>query len=132
MLFALLYGVLATLFQQLPEFLLKRTSNPSPSAAVVSLIVSMVGSILISLWGAMGLIRDAWKALDGQKPAFSDMTRWDGDAAGRLFINQIVPIILGLIIGGICTALMVGLSQENGVVGLIPFIRQPWCPSTSW
>ena len=70
----------------------------------------------------MGLIRDAWKALDGQKPAFSDMTRWDGDAAGRLFINQIVPIILGLIIGGICTALMVGLSQENGVLGLIPFI----------
>ena len=51
MLFALLYGMLATLFQQLPEFLLKRTSNPSPSAAVVSLIVSMVGSILISLWG---------------------------------------------------------------------------------
>ena len=122
MLFALLYGVLATLFQQLPEFLLKRTSNPSPSAAVVSLIVSMVGSILISLWGAMGLIRDAWKALDGQKPAFSDMTHWDGDAAGRLFINQIVPIILGLIIGGICTALMVGLSQENGVLGLNPFI----------
>ena len=121
-LFALLYGVLAMLFQQLPEFLLNLASNPSASAAVISLIVSMVGSILISLWGSMGLIRGAWKALDGQKPAFSDMTRWDGDAAGRLFINQIVLFILGLIIGGVCIALMVGFSQANEVLGFIPFI----------
>ena len=121
-LFALLYGVLAMLFQQLPEFLLNLASNPSASAAVISLIVSMVGSILISLWGSMGLIRGAWKALDGEKPAFADMTRWDGDAAGRLFINQIVLIILGLIIGGVSIALMVALSPANEVLGFIPFI----------
>ena len=44
-LFALLYGVLAMLFQLLPEFLLDLTTNPSVSAAVISLIVSMVGSV---------------------------------------------------------------------------------------
>ena len=121
-LFALLYGVLAILFQLLPEFLLDITTNPSVSAAVISLIVSMVGSVLISLWGTMGLIRGAWKALDGEKLGFSTMTRWDGDAAGRLFINQIVLIILGLIISGISLALMVALSQANEVLGYIPFI----------
>ena len=121
-LFALLYGVLTTLFQNLPDFLLNLSSNPSISAAVISLIVSMVGSILISLWGTMGLIRGAWKALNGEKPGFSVMTRWDGDAAGRLFINQLVLIILVLIIFGISTALMVVLAQANEVLGYIPFI----------
>ena len=121
-LFALLYGVLTTLFQLLPEFLLDSTTNPSVSAAVISLIVSMVGSVLISLWGTMGLIRGAWKALDGEDLGFSTMTRWDGDAAGRLFINQIVLIILGLIISGVSLALMVALSQANEVLGFIPFI----------
>ena len=70
-LFALLYLLLATLFQQLPDFLLNLSSNPSAAAAVISLIVSMVGGILISLWGTMGLIRGAWKALDGEKPSLA-------------------------------------------------------------
>ncbi len=121
-LFALLYLLLATLFQQLPDFLLNLSSNPSAAAAVISLIVSMVGGILISLWGTMGLIRGAWKALDGEKPSLAEMTRWDGDAAGRLFINQIVLFILVLIIGGISMVLMVLLSQVNEVLGFIPFI----------
>ena len=77
----------------------------------------------------MGLIRGAWKALDGKDLGFSTMTRWDGDAAGRLFINQIVLIILGLMISGISLALMVALSQANEVLGFIPSSRQPWCSS---
>ena len=118
-LFALLFGILSIFFQTIANV----TSYVADgSGAIVGLIVGFVGSTIVSLWGVIGLIRGAWKALDGDKPSFSDLARWDGSAAGRLFINQVV---LGVIFGIIALIAMVvaaGLAQLNEVLSYIPTI----------
>ena len=47
-------------------------------------------SLVINLWGGVGLIRGAWMALEGQAPSFADFTRWNGVALWRLFNRQFV------------------------------------------
>ena len=65
-------------------------------------------SMVINVWGWVGMIRGAWMALEGQSPSFADFTRWNGGSLWRLFSRQcalalvLVPIallVLGVVMG---------------------------------
>ena len=86
------------------------------------LLVVLVGNTIISLWGFTGLVRGAWKSLNGAKPSFSDLMRWDGNAAGRLFINQIVLAIIIFIIAGVFMWLTSEFFAASTFAGFIPLI----------
>lgn len=121
-LFTLLTGVLSVVFQIIGNVATASSSNTVGPGVIVGTIVSVVGSTIVSLWGVNGLIRGAWKALDGERPGFTDLVRWDGGAAGRLFVTQLV---LGLICGIILVLAMViagGLAQVHQALALIPVI----------
>ena len=55
-----------------------------PVLGYLLLVVGLIGYIIVVLWGIVGLIRGAWTALDGQKPAFAVFTRWDQTSSWRL------------------------------------------------
>ena len=121
-LFTLLSGALGLIFQVMSHGAAIRSSagtgfNPGN---VLLMIIAVIGSTVISLWAVTGLIRGAWKALSGHKPSFRDFTRWDGKAAGRLFINQLVLAIVLAIILVIAIAIGWGLLQINQVLTVIP------------
>ena len=91
-----------------------------PAGATFLLVVGLVGYVIVVLWGVVGIVRGAWCSLEGQKPSFSTFVRWDGDAAGRLFIRGIELFVVLLIIGGICYLVGFGLGQINQVLAVIP------------
>jgi hypothetical protein len=80
------------------------SSNPLDwLLALLGLVISIAGS----LWGSVGLVRGAWLALDGQKPSFGQLLRWDGPAVGRVFRSWLllsvvigVPLVAALVVGG--------------------------------
>jgi cytochrome b len=121
-LFTLLSGALGLIFQVMSHGAAIRSSAGSGfnPGTVLLMIVAVIGSTVISLWAVTGLIRGAWKALSGHKPSFNDFTRWDGQAAGRLFINQLVLAIALAIILVIAVAIGTGLFQVNQVLAVIP------------
>ena len=122
MLFTLLSGAIGLIFQAMSHGAAIRSSagagfNPG---TILWIIISVIGSTVISLWAVIGLIRGAWKALSGQKPTFRDFTRWDGKAAGRLLINQLVLAVLLVVILVIAIAVGAGLFQINQALAVIP------------
>ena len=68
-LFVLLTGVLSVVFQIIGNVATATSSDSVGPGVIVGTIVSLVGSTIVSLWGVNGLIRGAWKALDGENPA---------------------------------------------------------------
>ena len=123
-LFTLLSGALGLIFQIMSHSAVVMSSGgTSPSSVSILLtIIAVIGSTIISLWAVTGLIRGAWKALGGHKPSFADLTRWDGKAAGSLFINQLVLAVVLVIILFIAVALGTGLFQINQALAVIPGI----------
>ena len=121
-LFTLLTGALGLIFQVMSQIASFRSTTGTifDPATVLLMIVSVIGSTVISLWAVTGLIRGAWKALSGHKPSFGDLTRWDGQAAGRFFINQLVLSIGLAIIFLIAIAIGAGLFQINQALAVIP------------
>ncbi len=93
-----------------------------PVGAGFLLVVGLIGYIIVVLWGVVGLVRGAWTSLEGHKPSFRTFARWDGDAAGRLFIRGICFAIVLFIIGAICSLVGFGLGQINQALILIPAI----------
>ena len=121
-LFTLLSGALGLIFQVMSHGAAIRSSAGSGfnPGTVLLMIIAVIGSTVISLWAVIGLIRGSWKALSGQKPSFRDFTRWDGKAAGRLFINQLVLAIVLAIILVIAVGIGWGLLQINQALTVIP------------
>ena len=113
-LFTLLSGALGLIFQAMSHAAAIRSSAGSgfDPGTVLLMIVSVIGSTVISLWAVTGLIRGAWKALSGHKPSFRDLTHWDGQAAGRLFINQLVLAVVLAIIVFIAVAISPACSKS--------------------
>ena len=91
--FVLLSGVLSQLLAVLPL------------PGVGSLL-----SALVNLWGAVGLIRGSWIALNGEAPRFQDFVQVNWPAIWRLFSSQIVltlllvPIVFGLMFASLTAA----------------------------
>jgi len=89
---------------------------------LIRLVVGSILSVLVSLWSTTGLVRGAWSALAGGKPALGTFTRWDGRASWRLFRNGLV---LGILIAAILVvAALVGVAaaQLNQVLAVLPFL----------
>ena len=67
-------------------------------------------SALVNLWGAVGLIRGSWIALNGEAPRFQDFIQVNWAAIWRLFSRQIVltlllvPIVFGLMFASLTAA----------------------------
>ena len=129
-LFTLLVGLLSVFFQLIGNAASGGNGNAIAGVnGVVLTITSLIGSYIVSLWGVIGMVRGSWIALDGNKPAFSDFSQWDGAAAGRLFVRWIALGIVFLAIALICALVGFGLTQLNqmllwipAAVGLILFI----------
>jgi uncharacterized membrane protein len=129
-LFALIVGVLSVVFQLIGNAATGGGDNTTVGVGgVILTIVALIGSWIVSLWGVTGMVRGSWIALDGGKPSFADFSRWDGAAAGRLFVRWIALGIVFLVIAIICGLVGFGLAQLNQVllwipaaVGLILFI----------
>ena len=120
-LFTLLVGALSLVFQAIGN-LAGATNETIGAGAVVLTVVAVIGSWIVSLWGVTGMIRGSWMALDGRKPSFSDFSRWDGAAAGRLFLRWIALFIVLLAIVLICFLVGFGLAQLNQVLIWIPAV----------
>lgn len=121
-LFTMLVGLLSTVFQSaapLSKALLGSTAHP---AAVVASVAGGVGNTVVNLWGASGLIRGAWKGLNGMRPSFGDLARWNGPGAGRLLINQLVLAVIFGIILQLGLVLAAGLAEFNPALVAIPIV----------
>ena len=73
--FIVLTGVLSQIAMQIPR-------------------IGWLASIVIKLWGGVGLIRGSWIALEGRTLRFGDLTGWDGRAVLRLLTRQLVLALL--------------------------------------
>ncbi len=83
------------------------------SQLVAYLPLPGVGNLLsafVNLWGAVGLIRGSWIALNGEAPSIQDFLQVNWAAIWRLFSSQIlltlllVPIVFGLIFASLTAA----------------------------
>lgn len=115
--FAAMAGVGSARIASFPLF-----SNVHPVGAGLLLIIGLVGYIIVVLWGVVGIIRGAWKCLEGVKPDFNTFTRWDGEATGRLFIRAIELFVLFAVISLICALVGFGLVQINQALAIIPLV----------
>ena len=85
-LFTLLVGILSVIFQLVANAPSTYIEGP---IVILLTITGVIGSVLINLWGVIGMVRGSWIALEGTKPDFLDFSHWDGSAAGRLFVRSI-------------------------------------------
>jgi len=125
-LFTLLVGILSVIFQLVANAPSTYIEGP---IVILLTITGLIGSVLINLWGVIGMVRASWIALEGTKPDFLDFSRWDGSAAGRLFVRSIALNILFLVILAVGLSVAFGLGQLNealiwlpGIITLILFI----------
>jgi len=85
-------------------------------------LLATLGVLVLNLWGIQGLIRGAWLALEGRRPAFSDFTRWNGAGMLRLFLVSLV-VALGLVTLALGLGFLSGgLGTLNRVLGLLPLV----------
>lgn len=106
-----LFTLLMLAVQLVAQPLQERISNGSSLSAnpvdwllyAIGLVVSITGS----LWASVGMVKGAWLALEGQRPSFGQLARWDGAAVGRVFRSWLllslvvgVPLLAALLVGG--------------------------------
>ncbi|PSB38263.1 hypothetical protein [Aphanothece minutissima] len=120
--FTLLAGVLSSVCS-----LIQGQVDPDEAAAVtavdmVRLVVGSILSVLVSLWSTTGLVRGAWSALSGGKPALGTFTRWDGAASWRLFRNGLALGILMIAILMVAALVGVAAAQLNQILAVLPFL----------
>jgi len=66
-------------------------------------LLCVLASWLLNLWTVVGLVRGAWITLEGRRPAFLELVRWDGPAIGRVLLAS---LLLGLILTLIAVPLL--------------------------
>lgn len=122
-LFTLLSGALALAFQTLANLAALPEANQPPALVIVlTTLVGSLGYLLVNLWGLVGLIRGAWTALEGGRPNLGTFCRWDGGAAGRLLLRQLLFALLLFAIVLPATLLMLGFSQLQPWLAALPLV----------
>ncbi len=122
-LFTLLLGVLTISFQVVSAIVSAFAGNVVMNGGEIVLTIAiLLGSWIVSLWGVTGMVRGSWIALEGRKPEFSDFIRWDGRAAGRVFLRWIALGICFAVIGAVCVLAGFGLGQLNELLIIIPAV----------
>lgn len=120
-LFTLLWGVIALIFQALLNLTVQGDNQSDlGTGKIVVYIILFVCTIIINFWGVTGLIRGSLIALNGQRPNFSNFIRWDGSAIGRLITRWIALSIICLIIAVVASVVGFGLGQLNQALWVIP------------
>ncbi|MEB3322318.1 MAG: hypothetical protein VKI81_05795 [Synechococcaceae cyanobacterium] len=113
-----IFAILLTLLQLVFQPLTGRigTGNTLSTRPVdwVLYLIGMAGTLLVNLWGAVGLVRGAWQALEGQRVSLELLTRWDGPALGRVFRAW---LLLALLIGGPLVAILLLLGGPMALLG---------------
>lgn len=121
MLFTLVTGALSLLFQSLASLdSLPEAIQPPAPVQLLGALLGTVGSVIVSLWGTVGLLRGAWTALEGGRPDWATFTRWDSGAAGRLLLRQLVLGALILVLIIVASLLALGFSQVASALAAIP------------
>lgn len=64
-----------------------------PSDWILAL-VGVTGSIVSYLWGRIGIVRGALRSLDGHRPSFAELCRWDDAPILRLFWTSLLLLTL--------------------------------------
>ena len=83
-----------------------------PAAFQVAPILCVLAAWLLNLWTVVGLVRGAWITLEGRKPAFLELVRWDGPAIGRVLLaSLLLSLILMLIVVPLLWLLVAALDQ---------------------
>ena len=93
-----------------------------PALAAIALVGGVVGAVLATLWGVVGLNRGAWLCLDGQRPVFRTFTRWDGAAAGRLLLSKLLLVVVLVLAGVLAMLLGSGLGNLNTALATLPLL----------
>ena len=91
---------------------------------LISLGAVLVGLLLlgvVTLVTALGFCRGAWRALEGHKPRFADLIRWDGAAINRLILAWTAWQLLLLV--GLVPLGLVGWGLSS--LGLDPVVWWP-------
>ncbi|MCP9888029.1 hypothetical protein KBY96_08830 [Cyanobium sp. ATX 6A2] len=122
-LFTLLTGALSLLFQSLASLdSLPEASQPPLPVQAVGALVGTVGSVVVSLWATVGLVRGAWTALAGGRPDFATFTRWDSAAAGRLLLRQLTLALVLLVLLGVAALVAFGAGQLASALAVVPAV----------
>lgn len=122
-LFTLISGALSLAFQALANLdALPEASQPPTPVILLTTLVGSLGQLLVTLWGTVGLIRGAWSALEGGRPALGSFLRWDGSAAGRLLLRQLLFALLLFAIVLPAALLAVGLGQLQPWLAVLPVL----------
>jgi hypothetical protein len=120
-LFTLLSGGLALVFQTLANLdALPEANQPPDGLILLATLVGSVGNLLVTLWGTVGLIRGAWLALEGGRPSWSTLSRWDGSAAGRLLLRQLLFALLVFAVVLVAALLALGFSLLEPWLAALP------------
>ena len=120
-LFTLLTGALSVLFQGLASLdSLPEASQPPLAVQALGALLGTVGSVMVSLWATVGLVRGAWTALGGGRPAFATFSRWDSAAAGRLLLRQLTLALVLLVLVAVAGVVAIGAGQLATALALIP------------
>lgn len=115
--FLLLAGLGAGRLGELPELL-----GVNPAGAWLALIVGTIGYVVVLLWALVGLSRGAWIALEGRRPAFADLRRWNRAAAARLLGSAILLAIVAALAAAGSAAVGAGLGKLNAALAVIPAV----------
>jgi hypothetical protein len=84
-LFALLLTGMQILLQPLQDHILRGARGEAIGPADWLLfLLGLSASLAASCWGNVGMVRGAWQALEGQRPSFGDLLRWDGPGFRRV------------------------------------------------
>ena len=121
-LLALLLTVLQVLLQPLQEGVVRGARNHTIAAGDWLLfLVGLSLSLLVSCWGNVGMVRGAWRALEGERPTLASLLRWDGPGFRRVFeawmglgllLSVPLLLLLLLVLGAL---LVVWLLERSGL-----------------
>lgn len=93
--FALISGGLTLLFRGLGNVRGLPVAEQLPLPLLLLMVLGgVVGDVVVQLWSTIGMIRGAWLALEGERPALDTFLRWDGRASKRLLLAQLCLLVL--------------------------------------
>lgn len=114
--FSLLFLSLAVIVSQLEAGLLGAATDPlatSPGPlATLGILFCRLGSTLLGLWGAVGTVRGARSALEGRRPSFGELIRWNGPAILRVLLSSLLlSVLIALVLLPLLILMGVALDQ---------------------
>lgn len=117
--FALLLTALQLLLVPLQDRLPTAEQLPGQPLDWLLGLAGLALSLLLNLWGSVGLVRGALRALQGERPRLGVLLRWDGRAMGRL-------LLAGLALAGtLLVALLLALAAGVLGAGLLWLLERP-------